>query len=52
MQKMGESPDDVKKANALLVLENAGKSKGREAIEDLQKGNANSASKFLNGINY
>lgn len=52
MQKVGESPDDVKKVNELLVLENAGESEGREAIEDLQKGNANSASKLLNAINY
>lgn len=42
----------IKKANTLLLLENAGESEGTEAIEDLQKGNANSASELLNGINY
>lgn len=46
-----ESPDDVRKANALPMFENARTAEGKEAMENLEKANAYSVLKMNNDIN-
>lgn len=47
-----ESPDDVKKANALPMFENARAAEGKEATENLEKADAYSVLNMNNGINH
>lgn len=47
-----ESPDDVKKANALPMFENARAAEGKAATENSEKANAYSVLKINNGINH